>query len=66
MDWLTPIISFIKSLVVNLGAFLAGKAAQKNDENEKNLDIEKKRDQIDADRSPSPDDILDSMRNGEL
>jgi hypothetical protein len=66
MDWLAPIINALKSLVINFGAFLAGKAAQKNDDNKKNLDIEKKRDKIDAEPSPNPSDILDSMRNGEL
>lgn len=66
MDFLNPFIDFIKSLVINIGAFLTGKYAEKYDQYKEQLDIEKKRDEIDAKRSPDRDSIIDRMRNNGL
>jgi hypothetical protein len=63
MDWLSPLLNALKSLVVNFGAFLAGKYAEKYERNKDDLETEKERDKIDADPPSSPDALLKRMRD---
>lgn len=63
MGWLTD---FIKSLTVYIGAFFSGVFAEKYHDQKEQIKTDKKRDQIDAEPSPSKSSILDRMRNKKL
>jgi hypothetical protein len=63
MGFFDAILNFFKSLGVNIGAFFAGKYAEKYESNKNDLNIEKERDKIDARAASSRADIIKRMRD---